>query len=159
MILVSACLVGINCKYNGNNNKDLRIIELMAKGKAIPVCPELLGGLPTPRPAAEIQGGEGRDILYGTAAVQNNKGENVTNRFVKGAKETLKVAELAHVTAAIFKQRSPSCGSGQIYDGTFSGKVVAGDGIASAVLKEKGIKVFSEENAEELLKNINFEIY
>ncbi len=138
--LVSACLLGINCKYNGKNNQNKKVLELLAKGEIlIPVCPEQLGGLETPRLPAEQLGKEVRIKVdeYGVM--------EVTGRFRKGAHEVLKIAELYGIKEAIFKQRSPSCGSGQIYDGHFSRTVVKGDGITTALLKKHGIKVISEE--------------
>lgn len=141
MKLVSACLLGINCKYNGKNNRNEKVLRLLAEGEIlIPVCPEQLGGLETPRLLPEQLGKEVRmevekDIVMG-----------VTVNFKKGAQEVLKIAELFGIKEAIFKQRSPSCGSGQIYDGTFSRKVIEGDGITTALLKKNGIKVISEEN-------------
>jgi uncharacterized protein YbbK (DUF523 family) len=119
--------------------------ELVEKGEAIPVCPEQLGGLPTPRPAAEIKGGDGTQVLSGKAKVVNSEGEDVTQKFVKGASDVLVVAKDKNVTEAILKTRSPACGCGGIYDGTFSGRVKKGDGVAAALLKKHGIKVTTEE--------------
>ncbi len=135
MILVSACLLGINCKYNGKNNANKKIIRLSERETLIPVCPEQLGGLPTPRIPSEIRGGR----------VINKEGLDVTDYLERGAKEALAIARIFGISEAILKQRSPSCGSGQIYDGTFSGIVTAGDGITAALLKKNGIKVTSEE--------------
>ncbi len=111
MIIVSACLCGINCKYDGGNNLDARVLKLLKEGKAIPVCPEQLGGLETPRDPHEIVNGNGLDVLGGKARVhwirQNN---DVTSKFIKGAYETLKIAEAVGANIAILKARSPSCG-------------------------------------------------
>ena len=134
MYLVSACLAGINCKYDGGNNEREEIKNLVREGKAILVCPEQLGGLPTPRLPSEIRG----DRVF------NVKGEEVTENFYRGAYETLKIAELYGIKEAIFKAKSPSCGCGQIYDGTFSGRLIEGDGITTRILKKKGIKVMTE---------------
>jgi uncharacterized protein YbbK (DUF523 family) len=142
-ILVSACLLGVNCKYNGANNKVDQLIENMENVTFIPVCPEQLGGLTTPRPPAEI---------IGENKIINNKGLDVTKEFLIGAEETLRIAKLYQCKYAIMKERSPSCGSNQIYDGSFQGKVKAGAGKAALLLEEHGIKVFSEENYEELIK-------
>ena len=136
MKLVSACLIGINCKYNGKNNTDKKILKLAEKETLIPVCPEQLGGLPTPRIPTEIRGG--RAI--------NKEGLDVTDYLEKGANEVLKIARMYGISEAILKQRSPSCGCGRIYNGNFSSVVIKGDGITARLLKENGIKVISEED-------------
>lgn len=136
-ILCSACLLGIKCPYDGKIHSKESVLKLIGKENLIPICPEQLGGLTTPRIEAEIQNGSDKVI--------NKKGENVTKQFKKGAEETLKIAKLLNIKKAILKQRSPSCGSGQIYDGTFSGKVISGDGFTTRLLKENGIEVISEE--------------
>ena len=141
MILVSACLCGVHCRYDGKAKPDQEIIALLRAGEAIPVCPEQLGGLPVPRPPAEIIGGDGEAVLNGSARVCNNLGQNVTEAFVMGAEETLLIARLSGAEKAILKANSPSCGAGVIYDGTFSGSTRAGDGVASALLKKNGIEV------------------
>jgi uncharacterized protein YbbK (DUF523 family) len=143
--LVSACLCGINCNYKGESKPDEGIIELVRTGNAIPVCPEQLGGLTTPRPPSEISGGTSLDVLDGKAKVVNNESKDVTNEFVKGAFEVLKIAMAANVTEAILKARSPSCGHGKIYDGTFHGILIDGDGVTAALLKRNGITVLTEE--------------
>jgi uncharacterized protein YbbK (DUF523 family) len=113
MILVSACLAGINCKYNGKNNLNRKIQKLVKEGKAIPVCPEQLGGLPTPRESANLTG-NGLNVLQGVAKVLTKSGKDVTINFVKGAREVLKLAKLLGVEKAILKARSPSCGCGKM---------------------------------------------
>ena len=133
MILVSACLAGFKCKYNGESNTDMNIVELVKKGVAIPVCPEQLGGLPTPRVPSEIIGEK----------VFSKDGTDVTEQFEKGAHRTLEIAKLYNCTEAILKSKSPSCGFGKIYDGTFSGVLVNGDGITAKLLKENGVKVIA----------------
>ncbi len=135
MKLVSACLLGINCKYDCGNNYNKKVARLASKEVLIPVCPEQLAGLPTPRRKAEIVNNK----------VFTMAGMDVTEKFKFGAEQVLKLAELFNIKEAVFKQRSPSCGSGLVYDGTFSGKVVKGDGITTRLLKENGIKVISEE--------------
>jgi uncharacterized protein YbbK (DUF523 family) len=142
MILVSACLVGINCKYNGKNSLNKKIRKLVRSGKAIPVCPEQLGGLPTPREPANLTG-DGFDVLRGKAKVLTESGEDVTINFIRGAREVLKLAKLLGVKKAILKARSPSCGCEETW---ISGKVANGDGVTAALLKKNGIKVYSEEN-------------
>ncbi|MDP3057443.1 MAG: DUF523 domain-containing protein [bacterium] len=138
--LCSACLLGVNCKWNGKNNRNEKVIELAKKEILIPVCPEQLGGLATPRYPSEQRG---KKVFM---KVDERGVMEATTHFKKGAEEVLKIAELLGIKEAIFKQRSPSCGSGQIYDGYFSGTVVKGDGITTALLKKHGIKVISEED-------------
>lgn len=145
MKLVSACLCGINCKYNGKNNINLYFMELMQEGAVIPVCPEQLGGLPTPRLPAEINAGSGQDVLAGNSKVINKNGEDVSDNYIRGAYETLKIAKLIGVEIAILKSRSPSCGSKYIYDGSFSYKLRQADGVTAALLKENGIRVMDED--------------
>lgn len=151
LIIVSACLAGHNCKYTGGNNLDLNIAKLVEEGKAIPVCPEELGCLPTPRPACEISGGDGHDVLARRAKVLNIAGKDVTNEFVVGAKKVLEKAKQYNVTVAILKQRSPSCGVDIIYDGTFKNIRRPGQGVLSTLLSQHGFKLYSEENFSELL--------
>ena len=139
MILVSSCLAGINCKYNGGNNYNEKIFNLVKEGKAIPVCAEQLGGLTTPRIASEIK------YIDGKRHVINKAGEDVTSQFEKGAQEILDLAKKLNVTKAILKARSPSCGKGKIYNGEFDGKLVDGNGILADLLIENGIEVITEE--------------
>lgn len=146
MILVSACLLGVNCKYNGGNNLSTELIMLLEAEGLLPVCPEQLGGMTTPRVPAEIQGGEGIDVIEGTAKVFNRAEEDVTEAFIKGAEETLKLAKLFDIKRAVLKARSPSCGSEIIYDGSFMAKTKVGDGVTTALLKQNGIEVLTEES-------------
>ena len=139
MILVSSCLAGINCKYNGGNNYNEKIFNLVKDGKAIPVCAEQLGGLTTPRSASEVR------FVDGKRYVINKAGEDVTKQFEKGAQEILDLAQKLNVTKAILKARSPSCGKGKIYNGEFDGKLVDGNGILADLLIKNGIKVITEE--------------
>jgi uncharacterized protein YbbK (DUF523 family) len=136
MKLCSACLLGVNCKYDGTNNFNQKIVDLARKEILIPICPEQLGGLTTPRLPAEIKG----------ERVINEAGQDVTENFKRGAQETLRLVQLLGIKEAIFKQRSPSCGAGQIYDGSFSRKVIPGDGVTSQLLKEAGITIITEED-------------
>jgi uncharacterized protein YbbK (DUF523 family) len=154
-VLISACLLGVDCKYNGGNNQTKLCFEELKDVTFIPVCPEQLGGLSTPRLPSEIIDGDGNDVLDGKARVLNNKGEDVTRHFSKGAEETLRLAKLYNCEAAVLKQRSPSCGSSLIYDGSFKGKIKDGDGVTAALLKRNGIKVYSEENLEEFINEMN----
>jgi uncharacterized protein YbbK (DUF523 family) len=143
--LVSACLCGINCKYNGGNNLSPYFLDLMGDGELIPVCPEQLGGLPTPRTACELAGGTGLDVIEGHALAYTRDGQDVTQGLLKGAQETLNIAINASIEEAILQSRSPSCGNGTIYDGTFTGKLINGDGVTSALLKQHGIHVWNEQ--------------
>ncbi len=142
--LVSACLLGKHCRYDGGHKRNEAIVTLAKQQKLIPVCPEESGGLPIPRPPSEIKGGDGADVLAGKARVVNKLGEDVTPQFIKGANEVLKIAQAQNVKKAILKSRSPSCGCGEIYDGTFSGKTRKGDGVTTALLKQHGVEVVGE---------------
>ncbi len=133
MIIVSACLAGVNCRYDGQNKEKSEIIELIKKGEAIAVCPEQLGGLSTPRPPAELQ----------NEKIITIDGVDVTLNYRKGAKEALKLAKLYNCQEAWLKSKSPMCGHGEIYDGQFAGVTKAGEGVLSALLLENGIKVKS----------------
>lgn len=155
MILVSACLLGLNTKYDGKSNANELIIKYCGQGCYIPVCPEQLGGLSTPRLPAEIIGGQGNDVLKDKAKVFDEAGHDVTNCFLTGAGQLLKIVYLFKVTAAIMKERSPSCGVNQIYDGSFSHKKQPGQGISTALLRQAGVTVISEEElTEEFLKQL-----
>ncbi|MCX6815817.1 MAG: DUF523 domain-containing protein [Candidatus Aenigmarchaeota archaeon] len=146
MRLCSACLLGIKCRYDGKDNLNKKIVAISKKETLIPVCPEQLGGQSTPRPNAEISGGDGSGVLDGKAKVIEPGGNDVTKYFVKGAEEVLKMAKLHDIKEVILTQRSPSCGSGQIYDGTFSKKLIKGDGVTTALLKRNKIKVISDSD-------------
>jgi uncharacterized protein YbbK (DUF523 family) len=117
----------------------------MRKGQLIPVCPEQLGGLPTPRKTCEIMGGTGLDVLQGRAKVINRDGEDLSNNFIRGAEETLFIAQKMGIKRAILQRRSPSCGVGKIYDGTFSSSLINGNGVTAALLLINGITVISDE--------------
>lgn len=145
MLLVSACLCGINCRYSGDSNTDARIMKLLKNGEILPVCPEQLGGLQTPRKPCEIIGGTGKEVLLKKAKVIDKDGNDRTLEFVKGANEVLKIAKMIGSEKAILKAKSPSCGCGRIYDGTFSGNKIAGNGVTSQLLLENGIEVITEE--------------
>lgn len=150
MLLVSACMLGLKTKYNGGHNYFPEILALGKDVPLIPCCPEQLGGLATPRPAVEIQGGCGIDVLAGKAKVCTLAGEDRTKAFLHGAQETLLLANTLGIKGALLKARSPSCGNDQIYDGSFSGQTKAGAGVAAALLQEKGVHVFNEEQLSEL---------
>lgn len=145
MILVSSCLLGITAKYDGGNNSVPSLIDLCSTGLIVPVCPEQLGGSPTPRPPAEIRGGTGEDVLKGRARVYTSGGEDITGLFIKGAREVLNICLMFRVKEAILKERSPSCGCSLIYDGTFQSVRIKGQGVTAALLSMEGICVYSEE--------------
>ena len=132
-IVVSACMAGINCKYDGGNNTDPKILKLLEEDKIVLVCPEELGGLSTPRIPSEIINNQ----------VLAKNGVDVTKEFNKGAEEALKIAKSVNAEIAILQQRSPSCGSKLIYDGTFSGKLIRGKGVTTKLFEENGIKVLT----------------
>jgi len=138
-ILISACLTGVRCRYNGQHCKDERLLASLADSELVPVCPEQLGGLPTPRKPAEIIGGEGKDVLSGQATVQTQSGKDVSSFYIGGAKKTLGIAEDDGIKMAVMKQKSPSCGCGLTYDGSFQRQLISGDGVTTALLKQKGI--------------------
>lgn len=146
MIILSACLAGVDCRYDGGHNLQPFFHKLWKDGKALLVCPESLGGLCIPRPPAEIAGGDGHDVLAGHAGVKNKLGVDITKEFLHGAEKVLQLAQKHRITMAILKERSPSCGSVRIYDGTFSRVTKEGMGVTAALLQQNGIKVFSEEN-------------
>jgi uncharacterized protein YbbK (DUF523 family) len=148
--LVSACLAGVNCRHDGVNKLDPRIAKLVAEGRAIPVCPEQLGGLPTPRTAADIIGGTGADVIEGRVCVMNREGRDATAEFIRGAREALQIAKIAGATLAILKENSPSCGCRRTYTRDADGRSrrVAGQGVTAALLSREGLRVISEEELD-----------
>ena len=140
-ILISACLLGVCCRYDGESKPIMQTVALMERYHLIPVCPEQLGGLPTPREPSERQGD----------AVRAKSGADVTAQYRRGAEQALHLARLYGCRAAVLKERSPSCGSGEIYDGTFSGCLTPDDGVTAALLMENGIAVYGESEIEALL--------
>ncbi|MGH7425753.1 MAG: DUF523 domain-containing protein [Candidatus Methylomirabilales bacterium] len=148
-IVVSACLAGLATTHDERARPHPKVLDLVRQGRAILVCPEQLGGLPTPRPPAEILAGSGEDVLEGRARVLNVDGVDATGNYLRGAKEALKVAGLAGSRRAILKARSPSCGKGRIYDGSFSGKLKEASGVTAAAFRRAGIEVLSEEELDE----------
>lgn len=140
-IIVSACLLGENCKYNGGNNKCDDIIALAEKFEIIPVCPECFGGLPIPRVPSEIRDGR----------VYSKTGEDLTEAFLSGAEQTLYIAKEANAPCAVLKENSPSCGFGKIYDGTFSGNKIEGNGITAQLLYDNEIQIFGESQVKKLI--------
>ena len=134
-ILISACLIGLNCKYNGGNNENSKLVELIKEKDLIPICPEQLGGLKTPRASAERT----------QEKVLTKEGIDVTKEYQKGAEEVLKLAKKLNIKKAILKSRSPSCGIDEIYDGTFSHTLIKRDGVTAELLKKNGIEVISSD--------------
>ncbi|NLK97655.1 DUF523 domain-containing protein [Defluviitalea saccharophila] len=149
MILVSSCLAGLEVRYNGTHSLNNKIYQLVKQNKAVTVCPELVGGLSTPREPAEIIGGGGDDVLDGRAKVIDKSGKDVTEFYIKGAYATLEKAKEINATLVVLKEYSPSCGSSMIYNGEFMGKKIAGQGVTSALLRRNGIRVISEEQFDE----------
>lgn len=145
-VLVSACLLGRKVRYDGGHSQAESAIlaRWKAEGRICVFCPEVSGGLPTPRPPAEIVGGTGTDVLDGHARVVTEEGQDVTDSFVRGAHNALRAALEAGAQVAVLKSKSPSCGSKTIYDGTFSGTRLAGQGVTAALLGRHGIRVFDE---------------
>jgi uncharacterized protein YbbK (DUF523 family) len=147
MKLVSACLLGVKCTWDGTDkNRNERVVELWKRETLIPLCPEELGGLGTPRPPQEIQGGSGADVVDRKRRVKNREGRDVSEEFLRGAGETLRIARLFGADQFVGKSGSPSCGCGRIYNGSFSGTQVDGDGVTAALLKRNGITVITEED-------------
>jgi uncharacterized protein YbbK (DUF523 family) len=141
MDIASACLVGRKCRYDGEAREDKRIKEMYERGELKAVCPEQLAKLKAPRCPSEITGGDGNDVLEGRARVAARDGGDLTRAFIGGAQKTLETAQACGAKRAYLKSKSPSCGCGRIYDGTFSGKLRDGDGVAAALLKKHGIEV------------------
>ena len=139
MKIVSACLAGVKCRYNGSSCDNKQVIELVKQGKVILVCPEQLAGLTTPRPPVEIKNNK----------VFTKDKKDLTRDFQKGAEEALKIVKLYNCKEAILKAKSPSCGCGKIYDGNFTGKLIDGNGVFTKLLKKQGIKTITEEDLQD----------
>lgn len=144
-VLVSRCLLGHRVRYDGGASGPFDLLEQwIEEGRVVPLCPEVAGGLPTPRAAAEIPGGQGGQVLDGTAAVITTDGEDVSAQFLEGARQALELVQKHGIRVAVLKANSPSCGNLLTYDGTFSGVKVSGEGVTAALLKRHGVRVFSE---------------
>lgn len=143
-VLISTCLMGVNCKYNGGNNLVDNLDKLIEKCTLIPVCPEQMGGLSTPRNPCEIVGQE----------VISYDSDNCTEEYVRGAEEAIKLMKLYDCKYAILKAKSPSCGYKEIYDGTFSHTVIEGNGVFAQKLLEYGVKIYTEDQIDEFINNI-----
>jgi uncharacterized protein YbbK (DUF523 family) len=149
MIIVSACLAGIKCKWNGKNDTNEKIKEMVEKGEAIAFCPEVLGGLSVPRRSCGIYDGLGEDVIKNKATVRTiDDGKDLTKQFMNGAEEFLKIAKTKNIKEAILRTPSSSCGCGKTWqlDTKFVNHVVSGDGVTAALLKKNGIKVYTEDD-------------
>ena len=145
MIAVSACLLGVKCKYDGTSNHNDGVLRFDRRHWAfIAICPELLGGLPIPRGPFEIVNGTGSDVISGKARVMSKDGGDTTEEFLRGAEEALAIVKRNGIEMAVLKARSPSCGVCCIYDGTFSRTIVPGDGVTAALLKQHGVRLIAE---------------
>ncbi|MGG3305922.1 DUF523 domain-containing protein [Paenibacillus lautus] len=146
MIVVSSCLAGLQVRYNATDSLDANIQQLVKSKKAVTVCPELLGGFSTPREPAEIVGGNGDDVLAGNARVVELSGKDVTEMYINGAYQALRVAQELGALLIVLKESSPSCGSSMIYNGEFANEKIAGYGVTTALLRREGYKVISEHD-------------
>lgn len=149
-ILVSRCLLGHRVRYDGGAHGPFDLLAVwQAQDRIVPLCPEVAGGLPTPRPPAEIPGGQGGAVLDGRLPVVTDSGEDVTLAFVAGAEAALELIARHGIRLAVLKARSPSCGNRENYDGSFSGTRVVGEGVTAAALKRAGVAVFNETELDE----------
>lgn len=146
MILVSACLIGKNCRYNGDNTLNKDIIAYLDGKPYLAICPETMGGLSVPREPVELVGGGGEAFWQGKALAKNKGGTDVSQQFAAGAKAVMDICQNNAIELAILKDGSPTCGNHLIYDGSFSSKKVPGNGVMAAILKSNGIKVISEND-------------
>lgn len=152
-ILVSACLLGYNTKYNGSSSPSYLLMEYAMRNKFVAVCPETLGGMERPCPPAEIQGGDGNDVLAGTAVVVTKDGVDVTQRFIDGAQKVLDMVKEYGAKIVILKENSPSCGVERIHGGLFDGTRIPGQGVTAALLRQNGVAVYSVETITRPLLN------
>lgn len=152
MIVVSACLLGKNCRYDGGNCSNVQLIQLLKDRDIIPICPEISGGLPVPRSPSEIINGDGFDVLENRTRVISSDGQDVTLQFLKGSNKILKECNDKNIKLAILKARSPSCGVKKIYNGQFAGKLRPGPGVTAASFKNKDIPLYTEDDIEKIKK-------
>jgi uncharacterized protein YbbK (DUF523 family) len=154
-ILVSRCLLGHRVRYDGGASGPFdQLQRWIDEGRVVPLCPEVAGGLPTPRAAAEIPGGQGGDVLDGQAAVITTEGEDVSAQFLSGAYQALELVQQHDIRIAVLKANSPSCGNLLTYDGTFSGVKITGEGVTAALLRRHGVRVFSELELAEAARSL-----
>ena len=142
---ISACLLGQKVRYDGKHCLVSKLVQALLDENYVSLCPEVSAGLPTPRPAAEIRYGSGTDVLFGHAQVLSSDAQNISDAFIQGAYKALALAQANHVTHAVLKANSPSCGSDGIYDGSFTGQKIAGDGVTAALFRQHGIQVVTEQ--------------
>jgi len=155
-ILVSRCLLGHRVRYDGGASGPFDLLQQwLDEGRVVPLCPEVAGGLPTPRAAAEIPGGQGAQVLDGATPVITTAGEDVSAQFLAGAYQALELVQQHAIRIAVLKANSPSCGNLLTYDGTFSGSKVSGEGVTAALLKRHGVQVFSELELVEAARALN----
>lgn len=136
--IVSACLAGVSCRYDGSHNLDKDVLQLVQEGRALPACPDQLGGLPTPRPPAEFRGGDGRKVLAGEAAVADGAGRTVTAELLKGAVEFFRLTRAFGARSAVLRDRCSSCGTRKV---TVDGRLCGGRGVAAALLEAEGLRL------------------
>ena len=149
-LLVSRCLLGHKVRYDGGAHGPYDLLQRWQdEGRIVALCPEVAGGLPTPRPPAEIPGGQGAEVLDGHRPVLTDAGADVTAEFVAGAEIALRLVRQHGLRVAVLKARSPSCGNTQAYDGSFSGSLVAGEGVTAALLRRAGVRVYNETQLAE----------
>lgn len=150
-VIVSSCLLGAEVRYHGGSARiDSPILRRwQEQGRVVGLCPEVAAGLGTPRSAAEAVRGDGAKVLNGVAVVMTSDGRDVTEAFVAGAEHAVAVARDLRIRVAVLKTRSPSCGTGEIYDGSFSGRLVTGTGVTAAALRRSGVRVFNEDQLDE----------
>ena len=149
-VLVSACLLGQRVRYDGGAHGPFDLLaQWQREGRLVALCPEVAGGLPTPRPPAEIIGGQGAQVLTAQTSVVDVDGRNVSAAFIAGAEAALKLVQTHNIRLAVLKARSPSCGNEQTYDGSFSGAKVTGQGVSAALLTQAGVQVFNEHQLEQ----------
>lgn len=149
-ILISRCLLGHRVRYDGGAHGPFDLLQQwQSEGRVVALCPEVAGGLPTPRPPAEITGGQGAQVLEGKVRVLTDADADVTTAFVAGAEAALRLVHLHDLRIAVLKARSPSCGNLQNYDGSFSGQLVDGEGVTAALLRRHGVQVFNESQLVE----------
>ena len=155
MLLVSRCLLGENCRYNGKSKPNQAVIDFLRDKKIgvdyLPICPETTGKLPVPRPAGEIIGGCAAAVWAGEAKVQNQQGDDYTEGFITGAKIACEQAQKHHAIVALLKENSPSCGVNYVHIGHFNGDLQPGQGVAAYALSQLGLKLFSEDELPELI--------
>lgn len=154
LCVVSSCLLGYPCRYDARSVPCQDLTGKNVRERLVPVCPEVLGGLGVPRPPAEIVGGEGKDVLDGRARVVNSKGEDVTGQYIRGSMLALGIALQSGAARAILRSRSPACGVGHIYDGSFSRRLREGDGVFAALLRRHGLAVHSDAEIQEVLAQL-----